>query len=246
MVSKKQILLNGENVAVRSYEVSVWSLQDSFITVLKWAQIDNKGQIQQPELTIDVDGTEEFTFTIPMYLAIGKENPIWHNTLNGNLMMNMRKIKVILNKTLEDEHVFEFMITKVTERHERDQLYCDVACEGMTFHELGKIGYKIVLSADEYLLEYEDWFENHQDEEMPRQTIQYWNEKTGFLLPYPDDPAEIVPNKWYYKVEMNWSAYNGRMTRDKHKVYEDEFVASWDTNYNGVLVPIAIEAMKEK
>jgi len=67
-----------------------------------------------------VDGTEEFTFTIPMYLAIGKENPIWHNTLNGNLMMNMRKIKVILNKTLEDEHVFEFMITKVTERHERD------------------------------------------------------------------------------------------------------------------------------
>lgn len=246
MVSKKQILLNGENVAVRSYEVSVWSLQDSFITVLKWAQIDNKGQIQQPELTIDVDGTEEFTFTIPMYLAIGKENPIWHNTLNGNLMMNMRKIKVILNKTLEDEHVFEFMITKVTERHERDQLYCDVACEGMAFHELGKIGYKIALSADEYLLEYEDWFENRQDEEMPRQTIQYWNEKTGFLLPYPDDPTEVVPNKWYYKVEMNWSAYNGRMTRDKHKVYEDEFVASWDNNQNGALVPTAIEAMKEK
>ena len=246
MVSKKQILLNGENVAIRSYEVSVWSLQDSFITVLKWAQIDNKGQIQQPELTIDVDGTEEFTFTIPMYLTIGKENPIWHNTLNGNLMMNMRKIKVILNKTLEDEHVFEFMITKVTERHERDQLYCDVACEGMAFHELGKIGYKIALSADEYLLEYEDWFENRQDEEMPRQTIQYWNEKTGFLLPYPDDPAEVVPNKWYYKVEMNWSAYNGRMTRDKHKVYEDEFVASWDNNQNGALVPTAIEAMKEK
>jgi len=41
----------------------------------------------------------------------------------------------------------------------------------MAFHELGKIGYKIALSADEYLLEYEDWFENRQDEEMPRQTI---------------------------------------------------------------------------
>jgi len=71
-------------------------------------------------MVLDIDGTENFKFSIPMYLHPGEENPAWHNTLNGNLMIGMRKIKVILNKTLADEHVFEFLITKVTERHEAD------------------------------------------------------------------------------------------------------------------------------
>ena len=104
---------------LRNYEVSIWTLQDSFITVLKWANLDNKGQIQEPKITLDIDGTENFSFSIPMYLEMGRENPIWYNTLNGNLMIGMRKIKVILNKKEEDEEVFEFLITKVTERHEK-------------------------------------------------------------------------------------------------------------------------------
>jgi hypothetical protein len=90
-----------------------------------------------------------------MYLNPEEENPIWYNTSNGNLMIGMRKIKVILNKTLPEEKVFEFLITKVTERHERNELYCDVECEGLAFHELGKIGYKITLSQDEFLTRYE-------------------------------------------------------------------------------------------
>jgi len=58
-----------------------------------------------------------------MYLDIGidkKENPIWYNTRNGNLMVGLRKIKVILNKKTEDEAIFEFVITKVIERHEEE------------------------------------------------------------------------------------------------------------------------------
>jgi hypothetical protein len=43
MVSKRTILLDGKEVAIRSYEVSIWTLQDSFITVLKWAILENKG-----------------------------------------------------------------------------------------------------------------------------------------------------------------------------------------------------------
>ena len=109
-------------------------------------------------MVLDVDGTQNFSFSIPMYLNPGQENPIWYNTLNGNLMIGMRKIKVILNKRLDDEVVFEFLITKVTERHEADTLFCDVECEGLAFHELGKIGYKIALSADIFYLEFEDWF----------------------------------------------------------------------------------------
>jgi len=99
---------------------------------------------------LDTDGTQEFKFSIPMYLNPKEENPMWYNTLNGNLMVGMRKIKVILNKKLEDEGVFEFLITKVTENHKANVLTCDVSCEGLAFHELGKIGYKISLSPELY------------------------------------------------------------------------------------------------
>lgn len=247
MVSKRTIKIDEEQVAIRSYEVSIWSLQDSFITVLKWAERDNKGQIQEPEMVLDIDGTENFKFSIPMYLHPSEENPAWHNTLNGNLMIGMRKIKVILNKTLADEHVFEFLITKVTERHEADQLFCDVECEGLAFHELGKIGYKVVLSLDEYDIDNREWFEGDQSKEQPLPTIDYWNKKTDFLLPYTENENNIKPNKWYYKVEMNWASYEGGQTRDPEKIYEDEYVSSWKIDdVSGVLVPAAVEALKEK
>ena len=63
--------------------------------------------------------------------------------------MGMRKIKVIFNKATDYEKVFEFIITKVTKVHENDKPQCDVHCEGLAFHELGKIGYKIEFSTDE-------------------------------------------------------------------------------------------------
>jgi len=53
---------------IRNYEVSIWTLQDGFISVLKYATLENKGQIQEPELKIVDDGTQEFTFKIPMYI----------------------------------------------------------------------------------------------------------------------------------------------------------------------------------
>jgi len=58
----------------------------------------------------------------------------------------MRKLKVIFNKGTEDEGVFEFLITKVTESHEADQLICEIESEGLAFNELGKIGYKHTLN----------------------------------------------------------------------------------------------------
>ena len=43
MVGRRTITINDKEVAIRSYEVSIWTLQDSFITVLKWANLENKG-----------------------------------------------------------------------------------------------------------------------------------------------------------------------------------------------------------
>ena len=65
-------------------------------------------------------------------------------------MESLRKVKVIFNKKTENEKVLEFIINKVTETHEGDQLTCEVSTEGLAFNELGKIGYKYSLSQDEY------------------------------------------------------------------------------------------------
>ena len=94
---------------LRSQEVSIWTLQDEFITVLKWSDVEQKGRIENPRMTLDVDGTRNFTFSIPMYFYDNGtlvENPNWYNTKNKNLQVNMRKIKVIFRKTQDEEKLF--------------------------------------------------------------------------------------------------------------------------------------------
>ena len=131
---------------LRSYEVSIWTLQDSFITVLKAADTEHKGAIQNGTLEIIDDGTENLNFTVPKYYRIQGQltlNPLWKYILDGHLVANMHKIKLIFNKATEDESVFEFLVTNVVETHEKDEIIYEVSCEGLAFHELGKIGYKI-------------------------------------------------------------------------------------------------------
>ena len=70
----------------RDYEVSVWTLQDEFLTVLKPRQADTRKFLDEPQIKLNVDGTEEFTFSVPMYIYEGTErieNPIWYNTHKG-------------------------------------------------------------------------------------------------------------------------------------------------------------------
>ena len=89
------------NANIRNYEVSIWTLQDSFITTLKQSNLENKGTIQDAQMTIKDDGTQEFSFSLPMYYYVGPqkiENPNWYHTRNGNIIVGMRKIKVIFNK----------------------------------------------------------------------------------------------------------------------------------------------------
>jgi len=69
-----------------------------------------------------------------------------------------RKIKVIFNKGYSEEGIFEFVITAITENHNKNGVFCDVTATGLPFYELGKQGYKIELSADIFTLDYEKWF----------------------------------------------------------------------------------------
>lgn len=227
---------------VRDYELSLWTLQDSFITVLKPFGQEIKGQVQEGKLHISDDGTESLSFSIPMYLyqrdgnngAVKVENPLWHNVINGILIANMRKIKLIFDKHGAREKVFEFIILKTTERHESDQLFCDVECEGLAFHELGKIGYKLELNADEFELDHKNWEESDKTEDEPVATLQYWNNK-------------IFSNRrdWGYEVRMDYREEIGREGLSSEKVYEDRYVASW-TVVDDQIQPTRWELGKEK
>lgn len=274
MVGKKNI---------RDYEVSIWTLQDSFITVLKQSNLENKEKIQEPKMTLKDDGEYTFSFKIPMYLQedsdltekpyfkrerIWKENPIWYTVHNGNLMVNLRKVKVIFNKKSSDEEVFEFIINKITERHEGYSKICEVDCDGLAFHELGKQGYEIELSGAIYDAEYQEWDESDNPDkgEAPIENINYWIEKV------------LKNSNWGYIINMDWSIYDGiveenyngniidnkkylNMTdedrkqfnnnrennglRRKDTVYKSPYVASWQIEENKILADTIIDDLSE-
>lgn len=222
---------------LRKYEMSMWTLQDDFVAVLKPYKLDPRGHIQNPIMRLNVDGTEELSFSIPMYLydeIEKKENPIWYDVTNNSVVTNMYKIKVIFNKEKrkEERKIFEFLITKITERHEVEEMYCDVECEGLAFHELGKTGYKISLSSDDFYADDLEWFENNGgSENQPIANLNYWAKKI-----FPDAPKmlgykEIDESKvWKYEIRMDWSDYNENC--DSDEVYEEPYATNWDDQGN--------------
>lgn len=227
---------------IRPYEMSLWTLQDSFITILKPIEGLFQGQIITPKISLKNDNTQILSFSIPMYYRNDKgelvENPLWYNTTNGNLLVNLRKIKVIFNKGEKGEGIYEFIIHKITESHSNGQLICEVEAEGLAFQELGKIGYKITLNYDEFLLDIE------KDENLLA-SLNYWLKK-------------IFKNiNWTYSIQMDWSSYDGiidlaengnvidyesltneeknilnddreaRGLRRRDTIYEEEYISSW-------------------
>ena len=228
---------------LRPYEISLWTLQDSFISVLKPLGISSRGQMETPKSRIKNDGTQELSFIIPMYYRENGElieNPIWYNVINGSLIANLRKLKLIFNKGEKElEQVFEFVIQEVTETHTDGQLKCKISAEGLAFQELGKTGYKISLSENDFYEDYDNWFETEyptkeeKEAAEPKNNIDYWCRK-------------IFKNSyWDYQVKMDWSAYGSG--RQEDKIYEDEFVSSWNYDEDTEeLIPARVESLKEK
>lgn len=222
--------------SIRPYELSIWSLQDQPISVIKGIDVYNQGYITEPQLQLSVDGTENLSFSVPMYLRNGgqdlTENPAWYNVINGNLMVGMRKLRIFFNKGDEDERVYDFIITKVEESHENGVLTCKVEAEGTPFQELGNLGYKINLSQDEFELDYQKWVDSNGQEGAELPNLQYWADK-----------VLSVAKNWTYEVQMDWSDYDGNRVSDK--VYEDAYVSSWHLG-DKELVAAALEKSREK
>ena len=232
---------------IRPYEISIWTLQDEFITVLKWSEIENKGQIQGGTIELIDDGTEKLEFSVPLYYYDGDtkiHNPLWLDLNQQRIIPNMHKLKVIFNKKTTDEAVYEFLITGIDESHSNNEIIYDIHCEGLAFHELGKLGYKISLSADDYLNESRDWFKKGQQVNAPVENLQYWNDK---IFKYIDkNGQEANKYNWTYEVQMDWSSFAYSNLRDPHKVYEEEYVSAWRTTDDFLTYPQEIEGFREK
>lgn len=237
------------NKDIRPYEISLWTLQDGFITVLKPLGLGNKGQVEEPQFVLKTDGTQQLTFKIPMYYRDGGElieNPIWYSYRDGLLIENLRKLKLIFAKgDAMREKIFEFVITKITETHSGGQLVCEVESEGLAFQELGKNGYKLSFSQESFQLDYDKWWEdeNRKEENEPIASIDYW-------------AKQIFENTdWNYEVRMDWSSFDGVLDeseraknvklRQSNKIYEEEYIASWKDD-NGKLTPMELVDFKEK
>lgn len=263
----------------RNYELSIWTLQDSYITTLKsgdpllvsdgslpavtWPQARAQGQVQNGEMELNIDGTQTLSFDIPMYIYINGErveNPNWYTTIDKNIIISMRKIKVIFdkwqnlgNKVAMSNSTFEFLITKVQEKHEADNLICHIDCEGLAFHELGKVGYKCSLSTDEFNNEYYDWSiktvrpatpevnvtydyssESEKEVDKPIANVQYWMSKTGIeFVPKTNNNinySALNPTKWYYDIRMAHTSLIHDINVASDKIYEEGFPVDWDSS----------------
>lgn len=243
----------------RSYEVSIWTLQDSFITVLKQTNLEHKGLIEEAKMSLKDDSEDTFSFRIPMYIHRNGqriENPLWYNTTNGNLIANLRKLKVIFNKGKQDkQRIFEFLITKVTESHQGFETYCEVESEGLAFNELGKTGYKIDLSEDLYLMEYNEWADAFTDKKgyLEKYNIPYDNNKIteAYEAAEPLNNInywvdKVIPNDgslgWTVEYNMNWSDFivgNDNIEGlNSTKIYEEAYNENWEVD-NNLIVPAA-------
>lgn len=246
--------------AIRPYEMSVWTLRDTFLASLRVPGIENKGQIEEPKMRLNTDGTQELSFKIPMYMydwvtlkkeveseneeepklistpAFKKiENPRWYDVKHGLLMVGLRKIKVIFNKGTADEDVYEFLVTDITEEHADDNsLYCNVNCSGLAFQELGKKGYNISLSADTYYLDYDEVIEQQKEakteEERPELPINNINYWCDKVFKNSD---------WEYSIQMDWATYDGfilhRFFKDDIQLPDGTVTVDQDTPYIGYI-----------
>jgi len=246
---------------VRNYEISIWTLQDSFITVLKPLNLEFKGVIQDGTITLQDDGVNNISFSIPMYIMHNGqqiENPLWYTRQQGNLIANLRKLKVIFNKFTSDERIFEFIITGISDSHDGFTKICQVTGDGLAFNELGKQGYKITLSAEDLYNEAEDLAEQGSSA-IINNNIKYWVDKV------------LVNSNWRYSIQMDWSAFDGIIDytakeyenlsetirndrnntrenmglRRRDTIYEDSYVSAW-CEENGKILPATIQGETEK
>lgn len=163
-------------------------------------------------MEIKDDGTQTLTLKIPKYFIseVPNEritNPRWKDIETGILAENTRVLKVSIqfaDDSVEDGYitkVFPFIIDKIVNRRDNSfGVYKEVTGNGLAFAELGKIGYKLELTADTLEIDFA------KDSDTVA-NINYWLDK---VFPNIRDEAGNVIRwltPWSYEIRMDWRGY---------------------------------------
>lgn len=178
-----------------NYELSLWTHNDDFLALLR-GQSEFDGQAYDVQFTKNVNGTLNLTFAIPLYVAdsFNKqliENPLWAEIINE------KKIRLIIDKKLATEKVYDFVIKDFEEFRDGEQKTASVSCSGFFIYELSKVGY----SADFY----DDWLvQNYPNDDY---TIDFWMDK---ILPYTRNEYNAGTNTdgWKYYCQTLFEEEN--------------------------------------
>ena len=210
----------------RMYKIDVYGLQDNYIDTLQPYNSTFIGQIIQPEILINEDGTQTFNCSIPKFYIDPKtnlkvENPYWSTIERGVLAENTRILKIFLKEDDSNENVvYPFIIDKIVDKRDSHfSVYKEIECSGLAFAELGKTGYKIELNS--YTIE-----NDFEKDPTVIPTLNYWLDK---VFPNKkDETGKIIQwlTPWCYELRMDWSAYS-ESGRASNKMYEDSYITSW-------------------
>ena len=225
-------------MTLRPYEISLWTYNDNFITILTSSDSSSFGETYENTWEDNINGEGKLTFTIPIIYRsplTGEvvTNEKWYDELKKEkLLANEKKVKLIFNKLEKKDgnyihEIHEFVIESLVEERTDAGLTCKVECVGAPFKELGKTGYELALSLDDALLE--------EDPTEINPTLEYWLDQV--FPPKLDDEYRL---QWDWKVQM--SDDSGGVL---DKVYENNPIQDWKEEH-GVLVPIYASEPIEK
>lgn len=163
-------------------------------------------------MEIKDDGTQTLTLKIPKYFISETPNeritnPRWKDIETGVLAENTRVLKVsiqFVDDSVEDGYttkVFPFIIDKIVNRRDHGfGVYKEVTGNGLAFAELGKVGYKLELTADTLEIDF-------AKDSSTIANINYWLDK---VFPNIRDEAGNVIRwltPWSYEIRMDWRGY---------------------------------------
>lgn len=186
-----------------NYTLSIWTHDDNHLYDLR-ALHDFKGQAYNTKLKTKVNGQEELSFSLPLFIfneEIGKheENPAWY------LIKNERKIRLIRKKGEPEQSIHDFVIKKYVERRDGFEKILEIECQGYALFELSKIGFTGVFS--ESSLE-----ENGQ---IVKGNIDFW---AGKIL-------ELTKNKY---SATNTSGWTFDVDTEDGILYEEENIVGFE------------------
>lgn len=217
-----------------NYEISLWTHNDIFVSVLARSGDYYHKEGHTPILKMTTTGEINLNFTIPIVvydIDSGKliDNSLWYTESKaGGSLANEKRVKCIFNKGQKDNKgnythtIIELVITKMTERRNGLEVYCDVECVGLAFKWLGKTGYQITLDSDTILLD-EEKKQKEDPHYVVEPTINYWLDKI-----FPKDEDGKWATKWGYKIEMR-----NNPEREPDQVYENNDIISWKETAQG-------------